>query len=207
MTNGGNDSETSASLIPRVGRTPTDESAWAEFVDRYGPKVLAWGRSWGLQQADAEDVTQAVLVKLSRQMGRFSYDASSSFRGWLRTLTRNAWHDWAARRNAVAAAEGGVQAEGSLASVEARDDLVTRLEEMFDLEVLAEAIHRVRGRVAEKTWDAYRLMAMDEQPVLEVASRLGMTVAGAYKAKNNVLKRIREAVRALNEGPTQEVAS
>ena len=92
------DSRTNVSLIMKVVRSPADQAAWSEFVDRYGPKVFAWCRGWGLQQADAEDVTQAVLVKLVRQMNRFSYDPSRSFRGWLRRLARNAWQDWLAQR-------------------------------------------------------------------------------------------------------------
>ena len=35
-----NDSLTDLSLILRVGRSPADQVAWAEFVDRYGPKVF-----------------------------------------------------------------------------------------------------------------------------------------------------------------------
>ena len=193
------DSWTSASLILRVGQSPTDEAAWAEFVDRYGPKVLAWSRGWGLQPADAEDVTQAVMVKLSRQMGRFAYDESKgSFRGWLQTLARNAWRDWASARGP--AADGSPANDAVLAGVEAREDLVRRLEENFDLEVLVEAVYRVRERVAEKTWEAYRLGAMEGQPAAEVASRLQMTVANVFKAKSNVLKRVREEVVALERG-------
>jgi len=204
MTRRAEDSWTSASLILRVGRSPTDEAAWAEFVDRYGPKVLGWSRGWGLQQADAEDVTQAVMVKLSRQMGRFAYDdGKGSFRGWLQTLARNAWRDWASQR---ARAGGRPIGDAALASVEAREDFVRRLEETFDLEVLVEAVHRVRERVADKTWEAYKLAAIEDRPAAEVAARLQMTVVNVFKAKSNVLRRVRDEVRALEEGTAGAVA-
>ena len=58
-------STTSVSLLLRLGRYPSDQAAWEEFVDRYGAKIYSWCRAWRLQDADAQDVTQAVLAKLA----------------------------------------------------------------------------------------------------------------------------------------------
>ena len=52
-----------------------------EFMARYGPKIHAWCRRWGLQEADAQDVTQMVLLRLSVKVREFVYDPSRSFRG------------------------------------------------------------------------------------------------------------------------------
>ncbi len=197
------DSGTNVSLIMKVVRSPSDQAAWSEFVDRYGPKVFAWCRGWGLQQADAEDVTQAVLVKLVRQMNRFSYDPSRSFRGWLRRLARNAWQDWLAQR--VTPGEGGSEVNAMLGSIAAREDLVRRLEAEFNLEILGEAMHRVRERVDPKTWEAFRLIAEDGQPATAVAVQLGTNVAGVYKSKSNVLKMIKEEVRTLEADPSADL--
>ena len=72
---------TSPTLLGRLGRSPTDQEAWAAFVDRYGPKIYAWCLHWRLQEADAQDVTQAVLLKLARTMARFTYDMESIYNG------------------------------------------------------------------------------------------------------------------------------
>jgi DNA-directed RNA polymerase specialized sigma24 family protein len=87
------DSRTSPTLLGRLRETPTDPAAWAQFVDHYGRKVYGWCRLWGLQQADAEDVTQNVLVDLARQLRTFDYRPSGSFRAWLRTVAYRAWCD------------------------------------------------------------------------------------------------------------------
>jgi RNA polymerase sigma-70 factor (ECF subfamily) len=187
----------------KVVRSPADQAAWSEFVDRYGPKVFAWCRGWGLQQADAEDVTQAVLVKLVRQMNRFSYDPSRSFRGWLRRLARNAWQDWLAQR--ATPGEGGSDVNSLLGSIAAREDLVRRLEAEFNLEILGEAMHRVRDRVDPKTWEAFRLIAEDGLPATGVAARLGMNVAGVYKSKSNVLKMIKAEVQILEADSSDDL--
>src|SRR5437899_6570468 len=89
---------TSPTLLGRLRHAPTDQEAWSEFVDRYGPKIYAWCRQWGLQEADAEDVTQAVLLRLAERMRDFAYDVGKSFRGWLRTLTHHALSDFAVRQ-------------------------------------------------------------------------------------------------------------
>ena len=36
-------------------------------------------------------MTQTVLAKLAVQLRRFAYDPAQSFRGWLRTVVRNAY--------------------------------------------------------------------------------------------------------------------
>jgi DNA-directed RNA polymerase specialized sigma24 family protein len=86
------DQSTNSTLLGRLQQAPTrDAAAWQEFVRRYGRQVFQWCQRWGLQPADAEDVTQAVLVKMLDRMATFRYDASESFRGRLRTVTHNAW--------------------------------------------------------------------------------------------------------------------
>src|SRR2546421_9474388 len=89
------ESQTSVTLLGRVaqGGAP-DQAAWAEFVDRYGRKVYQWCRHWKLQDADAQDVTQAVLLKLAAHMKEYRYDAGRSFRAWLKTVTHHAWKDF-----------------------------------------------------------------------------------------------------------------
>src|SRR4051812_48582155 len=38
------DSRTDATLLGRLRHDPTDQRAWSEFVDRYGPKIYDWCR-------------------------------------------------------------------------------------------------------------------------------------------------------------------
>ena len=71
---------TSASLIERIRLSDDESDAWREFVDRYGPKIYRWCLHWNLQPADAEDITQIVLLKLAQKMRTFAYDSKRSFR-------------------------------------------------------------------------------------------------------------------------------
>src|SRR5436190_17552380 len=118
----GNEAEprTRASLLARLGCEPLDQAAWNEFVECYAPKIYSWCRHYNLQEADAQDVTQSVLLKLAVEMRTFRYDPSRSFRGWLRTLTHNAWYQFLIGRKPTNLAQGGDEAQRALESVEAR---------------------------------------------------------------------------------------
>src|SRR5262245_6818045 len=70
---------THASLLMRLRQSDQDQAAWNAFVDRYGPQIFAWCRHWGLQDTDAEDVTQTVLLKLAEKLRGFEYDPSRRF--------------------------------------------------------------------------------------------------------------------------------
>ncbi len=192
-----NDSETNVSLLCRLGRNPTDQAAWCEFVDRYGPKIDAWCRAWRLQEADVQDVTQAVLARLAVRMSTFAYDRSGSFRGWLRAVVHNAWRDKVTERRPEAGGEAIAERIGSL---EAREDLARRLGSEFDLELLEEAQRRVRRRVEARTWEAYHLTAIEQLSGAEAAARLGVKVAAIFVSKRNVLKMLKAELSALDAG-------
>ncbi len=192
---GAPNSGTRITLLGRLHRDPTDQSAWSEFVDHYGAKIYAWCRKWGLQEADAQDV----LLKLARKMAEFTYDPARSFRAWLKTLTYHAWSDFLQSRQRPGLGSGSPQAAEILASVAARDDLVKQLEEEFDREILQEAMSRVRLRVAPQTWQAFVLTALEGLPGAEAAQRIPMQVAQVFVAKRRVQKLLCEEVARLEQ--------
>jgi RNA polymerase sigma-70 factor (ECF subfamily) len=189
---------TSATLLMRLARSPSDQSAWGEFVARYGPQMQRWCRRWGLQDADADDVTQRVLLDLARQLPEFSYDRSRSFRAWLKTISHRAWQKYAQALVRPGQGSGDTQTAATLASVEARDDLTARLEKEFDLELLESAMSVVQQQVQPGTWEAFRLLALEHLSGAETAARLGLSVDAALKARSNVTRRLREAMRHLS---------
>ena len=118
---------TSITLLARLRTDPRSPTAWEEFVRRYGPLLKAYCENWGLQEADAQDVTQAVLLKLVEKLREFQYDATRSFRAWLKTVTRNVVAD-EVRRNRASRGAGGGAVERMLESAEAREGVVRVLE-------------------------------------------------------------------------------
>jgi RNA polymerase sigma factor (sigma-70 family) len=200
-------SRTRATLLGRLRADPADQRTWAEFVDHYGPKILVWCRAWHLQDADAQDVAQTVLLKLATKLRDFAYDPNRSFRAWLKTVAQHAWLDFLEARKRAGQGTGDSAALNRLESVQARDDLMTRLEEAFDQELLKEAIVRVRLRVAPQTWEAFRLTAQEGLSGAETSARIGMQAAQVYVSKRRVQKMLQDEIRKLEgAGPDAELA-
>jgi RNA polymerase sigma factor (sigma-70 family) len=189
--------QTSASLLARLRQGPPDQAAWADFVRRYGPLILGWCRRWRLQAADAQDVAQTVLLGLAGRMRTFRYDPSRSFRAYLKTLARYAWCDFVDGCRRPGGGSGDSEQWRALQAVAAGDDLVRRLDEEFDQELLAEARGLVRQRVEPHTWEAFHLTAVEGLSGAEAAARLGLKVATVFKAKSKVQKLLQEEVARL----------
>lgn len=192
--------QTSPTLLARLKATDTDQPAWAEFVRRYGRLVHGWCRHWRLSEADAEEVTQVVLVKLAEKMRAFAYDPSKSFRAYLKTLARYAWCDFLEAKKRPGAGSGDTAVLRALQEVAAGDDLVRRLDDQFDQELLAAARERVQQRVEPATWEAFVLTAIDGLSGAEAAGRLGVKVATVFKAKSRVQLLLRDEVARLEGG-------
>jgi RNA polymerase sigma factor (sigma-70 family) len=188
---------TSVTLLDRLRQHPRDQSAWNDFVARYQPHLLKWCRGWRLKEPDAQDVTQAVLLKLSYLMMNFAYDPSRSFRGWLRTLAHHAWRDLVAERKREGIGSGDSRMGEFFESLEAGDDLVRHIEEEFERELMDQAMALVRPRVRKRTWDAFRLTALEGCTGAAAAAQLKITVDRVYGAKSEVKKMIQDVVRKL----------
>ena len=194
------DPSTNTTLLARLGQTPSNESAWDEFVDRYGRLIYRWCRRRGLQEADAEDVTQNVLLTLAQQMRRFVYDPSKSFRGWLRTIAHRSWCRFVEDRRRW---PSGVTAAAfmELCSNEARDDFLRRLEAEGEAELVELAKRSVRKRVNPRTWEAFRLSTEEDLSGAEVADLLKINVGTVFVSRGRVQKMIQEEVQRLDGGP------
>jgi RNA polymerase sigma-70 factor (ECF subfamily) len=189
---------TSVSLLRNIRQFPPDDAAWRTLVDRYAPRIHGWCRRWNLSEADAEEVTQIVLVKLSEKMRSFDYRPELGFRKWLKTVTHHAWQDYLASRRRPGRGSGESDVHAMLESIQGRDSLMEMLKETFDLEVLEEAMARIRERIEPKSWDAFRLLAFDEKSGREVAAELAMSVPAVFMAKKRVQAMIAAEIKKLD---------
>lgn len=193
----GNPSATRVSLLFEL-RELDNTQAWEKFVHQYGPMIYGWCQFWKLQQADAEDVTQALLLRLFQLMRQFEYDATQgSFRAWLKTVTRNAVRDHWRRKQAMTADESGIWEQ--MLNTPSAEDFANRIEQSFDLELLETAKSRVKKRVAEHTWQAFKLTELTDLKPKEIAAQTGLSVAMVYVAKSKVVRMLKEEVQAIEK--------
>src|SRR5262245_44720895 len=89
-----------------------DPSAWERLVHLYAPLVLHWCRGGHLQEQDIADVFQEVFQAVAAHLTTFRKErAGDTFRGWLRTITRNKLRDHFRRRGREPEGVGGTDAQ------------------------------------------------------------------------------------------------
>jgi RNA polymerase sigma-70 factor (ECF subfamily) len=189
---------TSPSLLLRV--QANQAGAWERLVDLYAPLVYHWCQRAHLGPEDAADVFQEVFRSVAEHIAGFRRDrAGDTFRGWLRTITRNKIHDLFRRRAGQAAAAGGTDAQLRLLAVP--DPLLQ--DDPSDEQVLHRQLHAtlevIRGEFEPRTWQAFWLVQMEGRDTGDVGHELGMTAAAVRKARLRVLQRLRLELGELLE--------
>lgn len=190
---------THASLLLKL-RDPRDHEAWMKFVVLYEPVIYRLLKKSGLQEADALEVMQELLLAVSRSVERWvPGQEHGSFRGWLRRVTRNLVVNWLRRRKRQL-----VTTSLDLDSLSIGDEPVASDETReFDGELRRSLFHnasdRVRLEVQAQTWQAFWDVTVVGREVGEVAAELGMTAGAVRVAKCRVISRLREAIDKLKE--------
>ena len=153
-----------------------------------------------LQDSDAADVTQEVLMKLVSAMQQFEYQPDKgNFRGWLKTVTSNAVRDLSRKKSSSdVTGPGAEEWLNRLAEPDSIDVLTQQIESGYREELLDVAASRVRLRVNPATWEAYE-MASSGMSAPNVAKKLNIKVTDVYVAKSRVIKLLRETVKQLEK--------
>jgi RNA polymerase sigma-70 factor (ECF subfamily) len=189
--------ETRYSLLVRVG-DPADGQAWIEFWQLYQPVVYRLGRQFGLQDADAQDLTQDVMAAVARAIRTWQPDsARGRFRTWLYTVVRNKTIAALRRRRPGDRGSGDTSVFNN---VECRP---IEADAAFELEVrraaFQQAAERVRPQVHAASWEAFWRTSVLGQSIPETAKALGISIGSVYAARSRVLARLRAEADALLE--------
>ncbi|MDX2197806.1 MAG: sigma-70 family RNA polymerase sigma factor [Phycisphaerae bacterium] len=178
---------THVTLLARLA-DGNDRVAWQDFHTRYAELIRGFARRRGLQEADAEDVVQDVLLSLSKAMAGFEYDpARGKFRSYLKTVTQHAIFRRFSQNPAAAALSqvGSVADAGSGGS-----DAETAWEAEWREYHMREAWKTVSSEFNDTDLRAFQRYAVAGESVGDVASSLGLSVDAVYQAKSRILRRL-----------------
>lgn len=191
--------ETSHSLIARV-KDLTDGAAWTEFLGIYRPVVYRLARNRGMQDADAQDVTQRVFLAISQAIDGWEPGADRPpFRAWLVTVTRNAITKALSRNPPNAGA--GTSSLMELLEAQPSDDPQTTAEFVLEgrREALRWASEQIRAEFSETTWMLFWQTAVLGMSVAEVAVATGRSAGAIYMARFRVLQRMKQKVQEVSQ--------
>lgn len=198
---------TSLSLIVQANRQ--DPEAWERLVSIYSPLVYYWCKESGLSGADLQDVFQEVFYGLARNLNKFRPIENGTFRGWLRTLTRNKLNDHFRQAGLEPKPVGGTEALKFLKEIPAETsgpssaNLSSSLngegqpteeassEQAIVHSTLCQALSNIRRNFSEQSWKAFWMVVVDGRETVDVANDLGMQPGTVRVAKSRVLKRLR----------------
>jgi len=188
------------SLLARLADAK-DGAAWSEFIAIYEPAVYRYIRSRGLQDSDARDVVQNVLVAVHAKATVWEPEGrKGSFRCWLmRTshrITMNLLRS-ARRPDRRAISIGNETADfANPIDIDSRDDEGEPGE--WERWAFSWAAAIVKGEVAEVTWSAFQQTAVDGRSANDVALALGIRAGSVYTARCRVMARIKDLVSQLS---------
>ena len=183
---------TSPSLLERV--KADDAAAWDRLVGLYAPLVYRWCRRADLPEQEIADVFQDVFQAVATHIAGFRREgADDTFRGWLRTITRNKVRDHFRRLGREPGGAGGTEAQLRFARLpDDRPDGDDSDEDRRTAASSAGPWSLLRGEFEERTWQAFWLTAVEDRAAGEVALELGMSPGAVRVAKSRVLRRLRE---------------
>ena len=81
----------------------------------------------------------------------------------------------------------------------ADSDAATQIEIEYRRELYLQAARLVKTDVELETWQAFELSVVGDFSVEEVARKLGKTLGNVYAARSRIMRRLREAVQALEQ--------
>ena len=185
---------TRPSLLLRL-RGERDERAWAEFLILYEPLILRLMRRRGLQESDARDTTQQVLLRISGAIERYQPDgAEASFRRWLFRVARNVVVTFLTRKSkqpeSLDEQHLAELCESTLPS-SSESDL---FDQEYQQQVLAWATEQVRREFRDTTWRAFVETNINGRPIAEVAAELNLSPGSVYVARSRIIARLRTKV-------------
>ncbi len=192
--------ETRSSLLAQV-RSPDNREAWEQFVLIYRPVIYRMARIRGMQDADAQDIVQTVLMRVAGAISRWEKtEPGTRFRHWLRRVAKNAIFT-ALSRSPSDAASGDSNIHDLLTG---QPDIAPDVDQELALEYMREQYLRaaviVQTDVNTETWRAFELSLIDGRPCDEVAELIGKSIGTVYAARSRVMRRLRNQVQRLEEG-------
>ena len=195
------DRVTRRSLVSRL-KNWDDQSSWNEFFDAYWRLIYSAALKAGLNDAEAQDVTQETIITVSKSIRSFEYDRKKgSFKGWLLNTTRWRIADQFRRRdkNVVQLHRPDEDGSNPIENIPdpSSENWTASWDRDWERHVYAAALQRVKAQIAPEQFQIFDCYVNKEWPAAKVAKSLSISLGQVYIAKHRVTTAIKKAVKAI----------
>ena len=192
--------ETSLSLLERLRQSPKNEG-WNRLADLYTPLIRAWLRRYDVQDSDADDLVQEVLLAVAKDLDKFEHAGQpGAFRGWLKAILVNRLRKFWRSRDRRPQARGDSEIDARLAQL---DDPTSEMSQIWNREhdryVLRQLLALAEPHFEPVTWKAFCRVALEGAKPNVVAVEMGISLNAVCLAKSRVTRRLRQESEGLIE--------
>ena len=181
-----------------------DESAFAEIVRRYSPRVFSVASRFFRQRAVVEEAAQEVFLKAYTQLG--SFEGRGSLEGWLTRIATNTCLNMvrsSKRRPEFTVSDLTEDEEGWLEQQSASDGFEQPSVE--DNVVAADLADRLLGVLPPEDQQALLMIDGEDASIKEVAEATGWSESKVKVRAFRARKKLREAMEKLLDHKSKKV--
>jgi len=174
-----------------------DESAFAEIMRRYGPRVFRVASRFFRRREQVEEVAQEVFLKAFTQLE--SFEGRGSLEGWLAKIAANTCLNIlrGSKRRPEMTASDMTEDEATWLDDKLADVATERHRASERAVVAADLTDRVLGTLSPEDRMVLMLIDGEDTPVKDVAELLGWTESNVKVRAFRARRRMREAVERL----------
>ena len=191
---------TRVTLLAKLKKTDNTE-AWLEFESIYRGFILSLILRMGINQEDAEDISQAVLTKVWQKIEDFEYNQNKGrFHNWLAAMTRNTVKDFFRTRKNFITGRDSVEYREQYMDIEEQvlPDIENLAREEWVLHITNLAWNNIKNDIYETKREVFKLVS-NEIPTREIAEKLGISEASVRVYKAEVFEKMRTEITRLNQ--------
>ena len=158
-------------------------------------------RRYDVQDSDANDLVQEVLLAVSKDLGNFEHPGQpGAFRGWLKAILINRLRKFWRARGRRPQVRGDSDIDARLAQL---DDPASEMSQIWNREhdqyVLRQLMALAEPHFEPKTWEAFRRVALEGAKPDVVAQEMEVSLNAVCLAKSRVIRRLRQEAAGLIE--------
>ena len=190
---------TRVTLLAKLKKTENDE-AWLEFENIYRGFILSLILRMGINTADAEDISQAVLTKVWQKIEDFEYNQNKGkFHNWLAAMTRNTVKDFFRTKKNFITGRDSVEYQAQYHDIEEQvlPDIENLAREEWVLHITNLAWNNIKNDIYETKREVFKLVSQ-EVPTREIAVKLGISEPSVRVYKAEVFEKMRTEITRLN---------